>query len=159
VVVIDDHEMIVQSLVRLLTVDPKIEVVGTAMNAAEGIDVVVRVRPSVVVIDYYLPDMEAPQAIKMLLEAVPDVKVVILSGSESPASNDAVEASGSAAWVRKTEAIQDLRTAILKVASGEQHVSDELELRPPVDSARSGLPPSSVTVAPSTARDPSIETN
>ena len=37
VVVIDDHEMILESVVRLLRDDPQIVVVGAALTAAEGI--------------------------------------------------------------------------------------------------------------------------
>jgi DNA-binding NarL/FixJ family response regulator len=130
VVVIDDHEMIVQSLVRLLTADAKIEVVGTSLNAVEGIDIAARLRPDVVVIDYHLPDMDAPQAIKMLLEMVPGAKVVTLTGSESPSSYYVSMSSGSSAWVAKTNAIQELRTAILNVAAGQVYKGEGLEPRP-----------------------------
>ncbi len=51
VVVIDDHEMVLQSVVRLLDEDAMIRVVGSATTAARGIDVVRTERPHVVIID------------------------------------------------------------------------------------------------------------
>ncbi len=42
VVVVDDHEMILQSVVRLFAADPQIVVVGTALTGAQGIDVTKR---------------------------------------------------------------------------------------------------------------------
>ena len=66
VVVIDDHEMILQSMVRLLRDDPQIAVVGTALTAEQGICVTQEVRPDIVIIDYSLTDMDAPEAIKIL---------------------------------------------------------------------------------------------
>jgi EAL domain-containing protein (putative c-di-GMP-specific phosphodiesterase class I) len=133
VVVIDDHEMILQSVVRLLAADPKIDVVGTALTAAEGIEVAAQLDPDVVVIDYHLPDMDAPEAIKIIHGIHPEVKVVTISGSDRPGSFYESMKAGSMAWVRKTRAIQELRVAILKVASGEPYVSEEMEVQPKLD--------------------------
>src|ERR1700685_4583280 len=84
VVVLDDHEMILQSVVRLLTADSRIVVVGSALTAAEGFEIVKEQLPDVVVIDYHLPDLDAPEAIKILLKIHPYVKIVTFSGSERP---------------------------------------------------------------------------
>ena len=51
VVLIDDHEMIVQSVVRLLRDGPEIVVVGTALNATKGIEVSRLEQPDVIIID------------------------------------------------------------------------------------------------------------
>src|ERR1017187_8234583 len=108
VVVIDDHEMILQSIVRLLCADSRIVVVGTAITAMEGVEVCLTQRPDVVIIDYTLPDMDAPSAILMLREQDPSLKIVTLSGSERPGAFYASMKAGSSAWVRKTRAIQEL---------------------------------------------------
>jgi EAL domain-containing protein (putative c-di-GMP-specific phosphodiesterase class I) len=133
VVVIDDHEMILQSVVRLLTADPKISVVGTALTASEGIDIVQNERPDVVVIDYHLPDMDAPQAIPIILGLHPEVKIVTFSGSERPGALYSSIRAGSNAWVRKTRAIQELRSAILHAASGEPYTNEEMDAQPKLD--------------------------
>lgn len=130
VVVIDDHEMILQSVVRLLTADPKIFVVGTALTGAEGVEIVKQEMPDVVVIDYHLPDMDAPAAIKVLLKVHPALKIVTFSGSERPGALYASIRAGSDAWVRKTRAIQELRDAILHVAEGNAYVNEEMEAQP-----------------------------
>jgi EAL domain-containing protein (putative c-di-GMP-specific phosphodiesterase class I) len=130
VVVLDDHEMILQSVVRLLAADVRIEVVGNALTAAEGFVIVKRELPDVVVIDYHLPDMDAPEAIKALLAIHPWVKIVTFSGSERPGALYASIRAGSSAWVRKTRAIQELRDAIVNVAAGIPHVNQEMEAQP-----------------------------
>ena len=105
VVIIDDHEMILQSIVQLLCADPQFVVVGTALTATEGIEVSEAQRPDVIIIDYTLPDMNAPEAILLLREKVPEAKIVTLSGSERPGAFYASLRAGSSAWVRKTRAI------------------------------------------------------
>ncbi|HVB70417.1 MAG TPA: EAL domain-containing protein [Acidimicrobiales bacterium] len=130
VVVIDDHEMILQSVVRLLQEDPQIEVVGSAVTATRGIEVVEQVRPDVVIIDYALPDMDAPAAITQILARHPVVKVITFSGSGRPGALYASRRAGSSAWVRKTRAIQELRDAVHHVAAGTPMNHDEDESDP-----------------------------
>jgi EAL domain-containing protein (putative c-di-GMP-specific phosphodiesterase class I) len=130
VVIIDDHEMILQSLERLLRDESRITVVGTAIDAATGIEVARREKPDVVVIDYMLPDMDAASAIGVLREENPDVKVVTLSGSEQPGALFASMRAGSSAWITKTRAVQELRDTILRVAAGFVVTSDELDSLP-----------------------------
>lgn len=133
VVLIDDHEMILQSLVRLLRDDPLIVVVGTALTAAQGIEVTRQVRPDVVIIDYVLPDMIAPDAMRVLRKVCPEVKIVTFSGSVRPGALYASMKAGSSAWVRKTRAIQELRDVVLNVAAGHAVAIDELESLPSLD--------------------------
>jgi EAL domain-containing protein (putative c-di-GMP-specific phosphodiesterase class I) len=133
VVVIDDHEMILQSVVRLLQNDPKIVVVGVALNATKGIEVTQHERPDIVIIDYTLPDMDAPAAIRTLRELCPEVKIITLSGSERPGALFASLRAGSSAWVTKTRAIQELRDAVLHVAAGIKVSNEEIDSLPKLD--------------------------
>jgi EAL domain-containing protein (putative c-di-GMP-specific phosphodiesterase class I) len=132
VVLIDDHEMILQSMVRLLS-DQQIAVVGTALTAQGGIDVTQKERPDIVIVDYSLPDMDAPDAITLLRTVHPDVKVITLSGSERPGALYASMRAGSSGWVKKTHAIQELRDAVLNVAAGLPVPSEEFDSLPPLD--------------------------
>src|SRR5207253_11215648 len=57
VLLVDDHEMVVESFRRLLSTTPDIEVVGVAGSAASAVASAVEQHPDVVVIDYRLPDI------------------------------------------------------------------------------------------------------
>jgi EAL domain-containing protein (putative c-di-GMP-specific phosphodiesterase class I) len=131
--VIDDHEMILQSLVRLLRDDPQMVVVGTALTAAEGIALTRQLVPDVVIIDYTLPDMDAPDAITVMRDADPDIKVITLSGSERPGGLYASMQAGSAGWVPKTRAIEELRDAVVNVAAGRPVANEALASMPGLD--------------------------
>jgi DNA-binding NarL/FixJ family response regulator len=97
VVIVDDHEMILQSMVRLLSADPGLDVVGTALTAADGIEVTKRLNPDVLVIDYHLPDMDAPEAIRQLRDAQSSTRIVTISGSERSGALYASIRAGSSA--------------------------------------------------------------
>jgi EAL domain-containing protein (putative c-di-GMP-specific phosphodiesterase class I) len=133
VVVVDDHEMILQSVERLLAADPQITIVGTAMTGADGMEMVWQTNPDVLVIDYHLPDMDAPEVIRQLKVSHPEVKIVTFSGADRPGSLYESMEAGSSAWVRKTRAIQELRDAIVCVAAGLAYVNDEIEAQPRLD--------------------------
>src|SRR5664280_555669 len=135
VVVIDDHEMFLQSVVRLLQEDPEIVVVGTALTAMEGFEITQQERPGVVIIDYHLPDMDAPNAIRTLREVHPAGRIITLTGTEPPGGLYASMRAGSSAWVRKTKAIQTLRDTVWHVAAGLPVANDEMESLPIVELA------------------------
>ena len=130
VVVIDDHQMILESLVRLFRDDPLITVVGTAPTAQEGIDVTRRERPEIVVIDYNLTDMDAPEAIRLLRTTCPEVKIITLSGADRPGALFAATRAGSSAWVNKAQAVQELRAAVLDVAAGRSVPNEDMKTLP-----------------------------
>jgi len=130
VILIDDHEMFLQSVVRLLQEDPGIVVIGTALTATRGIKLTLQERPDVVIIDYHLPDMDCSDAIKQIRQLYPACKVITLTGSEDPGGLYASIRAGSSAWVRKTRAIQDLRDTIRHVAAGLPVTNEEIEALP-----------------------------
>ena len=139
IVVIDDHEMFLQSVVRLLQEDLQIVVVGTALTAAQGVEITQQLRPDVVIIDYHLPDMDAPGAIKTLREVHPTGKIITLTGSERSGALYASMRAGSSAWVRKTRAIQELRDAVHHVAAGRPVTNEAMELLPTLGPTGSAL--------------------
>jgi EAL domain-containing protein (putative c-di-GMP-specific phosphodiesterase class I) len=133
VVVVDDHEMMLQSIVRVLVADPCIDVLGTAVTASQGIELVNVLQPDILVIDYHLPDMDAPEAIRRIRESNPDTRVVTISGSGRPGALYASIRAGSSAWVSKTRTIHDLRDAIHNVAAGSTYDNDEMAGLPSTD--------------------------
>jgi EAL domain-containing protein (putative c-di-GMP-specific phosphodiesterase class I) len=133
VVIVDDHEMILQSMVRLLRDDPQIAVVGTALTAEQGIRVTREEQPDIVIIDYSLTDMDAPDAIKILRLVHPKVRVITFSGSDRPGAFYASMRAGSSGWVKKTRAIEELRRAVLNVAAGRPVSNEDMESLPTLD--------------------------
>ena len=116
VVIVDDHPMILESLHRLLAEkDSGIEVVGAEMTGQAGIDRVHLERPDVVIMDLGLPDMDGAVAAGQMLADYPELKIIILTGSEIPGGYADAIAVGCAAWVRKTRAVHDLTAAVHEV--------------------------------------------
>lgn len=133
VLIVDDHQMVAESLVRLLGEDPQISVVGTAATGAEGLTLARAERPDVVVMDFQLPDTDGASATRRLKDEGPDLEVIALTGSDRPGAYQAMLDAGSSAWVRKTRAVQELRAAVHRVHVGEAIDDEELADLPTVD--------------------------
>ena len=125
---VDDHEEIRELFAQVLLLDTRIEVVGTADSGRAAIDVVGRRKPDVVVIDFVLPDMSGATAIERLLAESPDSKVITVSGLGAPGAYQAAATAGSSAWIRKSNAVKDLRLAIHQVYAGERVSGDASEV-------------------------------
>jgi len=66
VLVVDDHEIFAQSLVRLLANQPQLEVVGSAHSVASALAAALEHSPDVVLMDFELPDGDGPEATEMI---------------------------------------------------------------------------------------------
>ncbi|MBW8825492.1 MAG: EAL domain-containing protein [Acidobacteria bacterium] len=132
--VIDDHEMVAQSIVRILQSDPTIQALGWCSTAEDGLARARAELPDIVVMDFVLPDMDGAAATRMLRAELPDTKVIMLSGSDRPGAYFAAREAGVAGWVRKTRALQELVVVVRHVADGEPVIDEEIaELPAPHD--------------------------
>jgi putative two-component system response regulator len=120
VLVVDDHEIFVQSLVRLLSAHPGIKVVGTAATAAAAQAAVVSYEPDVVLMDFELPDGDGATATAAVKALLPRTKVVMLTGRTDPEALIRTIGAGCSGFVAKTEGVERLVGAIASANAGEQ---------------------------------------
>lgn len=134
VLIVDDHELLAQSLVRLLSDVDEIDVIGTASSGEEGVRRAIFEEPDVVLMDFAMPGMNGAQAARRIVDAVPHVAVVLLTGSENPGSYYASMMAGCSAWITKTRAVHELVDVIRRVHSGERFRAAAFDAEmPPLD--------------------------
>lgn len=122
VLVVDDHELFRLGLCQLLA-DAGFDVVGSAPGGELGIELTLRARPDVVLMDLDMPGMGGLEATRRLAEQAPDVRVLVFTISAEP--SDALDAvvAGAAGYVLKTAPMDELVAGIRAVAGGEALVS------------------------------------
>lgn len=137
VLIVDDHRLLADGIVRLLEREPDIAVVGVASSCAEGIRQARLLQPSVVIVDYVLPDGDGVDMARELHAEHPGVRVVLLTGSGLPrALREALDAE-CAAFVEKTKAYEELVAVIRAVSAGETvYPLDRLAELPSLDQLR-----------------------
>ena len=118
-IIVDDHEVVRLGLKALLERHPQFEVVGEAGTAREAIDLAVRVRPNVVLMDIRLPGPSGIEACEEITKTNPEVKVIMLTSyAEDEMLFSAIRA-GASGYVLKQIGGEDLVKAIESVGRGE----------------------------------------
>ena len=78
VLIVDDSALIRQMLARALSMDPRIQIVGTAKNGVEAIERARELDPDVITLDIEMPQMTGLEALPYIRKHT-DARVVILS--------------------------------------------------------------------------------
>ncbi len=122
VMVVDDSAIIRGLISRWLEEDPEITVVATAANGVMAVRNLVPSGAEVVILDVEMPQMDGMTALPKLLEAAPNVKVIMastLTRRNAEISLEALE-HGAADYIPKPEssrevnASQDFRIQVLE---------------------------------------------
>ncbi|MEW6752164.1 MAG: response regulator [Candidatus Latescibacterota bacterium] len=109
---VDDHEIVRQGLVSLCGEQGDIEVVGTAANGREAVDMAHQLRPDVVVMDVSMPVMSGDEATRQICHQLPQTRVVALSMHEETGMVGRMRRAGAQAYVLKNAPPDDLLAAI-----------------------------------------------
>jgi two-component system, NarL family, response regulator DevR len=118
VMLVDDHEIVRQGLKALLEAEEDIEVVSEASNGREAVDMARSYRPTVIVMDVRMPDMNGVEACREIRDEDPDIQVIMLTSfSDDEALFNSIMA-GAAGFVLKQIRGRDLVDAIRSVAAG-----------------------------------------
>lgn len=126
VLIADDHPLIRQGMMRILSSHPDIQVVGEAGNAAELMELFQRVRCEVVVLDITMPGRSGLDLLEDLKYQRRNAAVLILS--MHPEDQFAVRAlrAGATGYLTKEMAPEELVRAIRTVANGSRYLSADL---------------------------------
>ena len=129
VVLADDHAMVREALAQILEESGCIKVVGQAADGPGAVDTATRVRPDVLVLDYSMPGLGAPEILSSLRQRLPDLKVLVLTVHENIHYAVKVLESGAHGYVVKSAAVGELVDAIKAVSSGEVYISPKVSQR------------------------------
>ena len=116
VLIADDEPLFVETVQALLAGDARVEVVGTATNGHDAVDLAVALDPDVTLMDIAMPMLDGIEATRRIREQVPDACVLVLTGSSISADVDRARQAGVSAFLTKDRIGTQLVDAILEVA-------------------------------------------
>ena len=129
VMLVDDHEVVREGLRTLLDRRPSMTVVAEAGTVAQSIEVALREKPDVVIMDVRLPDGSGVEACREIRAELPETRLIMLT---SYADEDAIIASimaGASAYLLKQTRGQQLGDAVEAVARGESLLDSKVTER------------------------------
>lgn len=121
VLLADDHAMVLAGLSRLL--EPTFDLVGTASDGRELVELSKSLVPDVVVTDISMPLLNGLDAVRNLKKAVPSVKVVFLTMHADVDFATEAFRSGASGYLLKHSAAEELSTAIHEALQGRVYIT------------------------------------
>jgi len=126
IVIADDHAVLRESLAALLQSQPDFEVVGSAGNGDDAVQLVQQHSPQVLLLDLAMPGSDGFEVLRMLEKSGSHVASVVLTGSENQNDYVQVVKLGARGLVLKADRPEKLFSAIRAVAEGELAFSEEI---------------------------------
>lgn len=120
----DDHEMIVEAFRRML--EPEFEVVGTAVDGRELIDLALEQKPDVIIADIGMPRMNGLEAGQIIRKQLPSVRLVLLTMNQDPDYAAEAFRMGAHGYLLKNSAGSELTLCLTAVCAGKRYLTPKI---------------------------------
>lgn len=122
----DDHKILRESLVILLSQKENIEVVGAAGDGLEAYRKILELKPDIAVLDISIPHLNGLDLAEKLKVEMPEVKVVILTMHKSGEFVSKALCAGVRGYVLKDNALEELIECIELVSERKIYLSQDI---------------------------------
>lgn len=117
-IVADDQEVIRKGIESMLS-DEDIEIVAEAANGLEAVEMSLKHRPNVLLMDVMMPELDGLDALERLRDESPQTRVVMMSAHDNPTYIARSVALGADGFVQKDVPAEEFVAAIQRAARGE----------------------------------------
>jgi DNA-binding NarL/FixJ family response regulator len=129
VLIVDDHPMMRQGLAQLIDNEPDLKVAAEADTGGQGLDIVVKEKLDLAVLDISLPDKNGLELIKDIRAVKPELPILIISMHDEALYAERVLRAGARGYIMKQEGGKKLLQAIRQVLTGQIYVSEKMSAR------------------------------
>ncbi len=129
IIIVEDHASLIDGLQLLFANDPDIEIVATALDGIELMQIMQHQRAHVILTDISMPRMNGVEVCKKVKELQPSTKVIAFTMfDDDHAVNDMVNA-GADGYLLKIRPLSMVKEAILTVMKGEQFIDSAINIQ------------------------------
>jgi len=126
ILVVDDHAVVRKGLVMVLRQEPDFEVIGEAENGRKGLEAAKSLNPDIVLADLVMPDMDGQEMALALRKSNPNIKIMMLTGTEVDDRVLDLIAAGIEGYVLKNIEPGELMRAIHSIVNGEAYLHPDV---------------------------------
>jgi len=137
ILIVDDHAVVRDGLRMILEAKKDLSVVGTAANGREAVAKAGALRPDVILMDIAMPGMNGIEATRVICEAEPSIRVIILSMYHTGEHVFRALQAGVRGYLLKESAGEEVVRAVRAVMKGKSFFGKGVE-RPSKDVFVSG---------------------
>lgn len=122
IVLADDHRMLRDALVNMLSAETDLDVVAVAGDGPSTFDLVREHAPDVLIVDVGMPEMNGVEVAQRVHTHFPKTRILALSGYTDKRFVQEMFKAGAAGYVTKAAAASDLPRAVREVARGNLYL-------------------------------------
>lgn len=126
VLIVDDQEMIRESLQIVLATNEDIDVVATAGDVPEAMKLVDKYLPDVVMMDIRMPGTDGVEGTKQIKDKYPDTRVIVLTTFDDDEYVFGALKNGASGYLLKGSSVAELADAIRVVHSGGAMINPDI---------------------------------
>jgi DNA-binding NarL/FixJ family response regulator len=129
VLIVDDHPLFRRSVRAVLEDESDFEVVGEASNGIEAVKLADEMRPSVILMDITMPELDGLEATRQIKAEHPEIAVLVLTIHNDEQHALEILQAGAAGYLTKSAYGDEIVSAIRGVISGEMVLSPTIGKR------------------------------
>ena len=124
--IVDDHAVVRKGLAMVLRLESDIEVIGEAENGRVGLESAKSLNPDIALVDLVMPEMDGQEMALALRKSNPNIKIMMLTGTEVDDRVYDLVAAGIEGYVLKNIEPGELVRAIHAVVHGEAYLHPDV---------------------------------
>ena len=121
--IVDDHPVFRKGLAQLINEEDDLEVTGEAESVAGAMDMIVKARPDLAIVDITLKDRSGMDLIEYLREYLPALPILVISMHDESLYAERVLRAGALGYITKQEMTSDVVSAVRQVLWGKRYLS------------------------------------
>lgn len=126
IIIVDDHQLIIDGLVRMISADDRFEVIGTYNSPEEALRKVPILQPDILMTDLDMPGMNGLELIRKVRMEIPDQKIILLTMHLDKATVKSAMEREVNAYLLKNLDEREFLMALNKVRQGQRYFSYEV---------------------------------
>lgn len=126
ILVVDDHQLVLDGLVSIINELPDFEIVASARNGKEGLQLAETFRPNIVLMDIDMPVMNGLEATRRIKSELKECKVIILTMHNEASLIKKVMEIGADGYLLKNSDREEFHNALCSVSKGKSYFSAEV---------------------------------
>ena len=127
VLCVDDHRIVREGIAAVIGRQPDMEVVGSAANGAQAIEMFERDHPDITLMDLQLPGITGLEAIQALRLRDEDARIIVLTTYHGDEDIYRALQAGAAAYLLKDAVLDDLARVVREVHRGARPLSEDVK--------------------------------
>lgn len=129
VIIVDDHQMVIDGMKSFLQDEHSIDVVGEATSGEKALELLKKQAVDIVILDIRMPNMDGEAVLKKVREDFPRIKVLAVTMSEHDKDIQRMLHNGAYGYLLKDKGKEELVGALHQIQNGHRYIPPSIALK------------------------------